>query len=50
MIAEYIFDKAVEYLLPTISCLVLQAMDELQQAQNPPYSKGLFFAQIRTKF
>ena len=49
-LAEFIFDKAVEYLQPTMSCLVLQAMDDLQSAQNPPYSRGLFFMQIRNKF
>ena len=40
--AEFIMDKTIEYLTPTVSSLILQAMDDLQQAQNPPYSKGLF--------
>jgi len=31
-LAEYIFDKTVEYLTPTISCLILQSMDDLQRA------------------
>lgn len=29
-IAEFVFDKTVEYLTPTISCLILQAIDDLQ--------------------
>lgn len=49
-LAEYIFDKTVEYLTPTVSSLILQAMDDLQQAQNPPYSKGVFMVQIRGRF
>ena len=48
--AELVMDKTVEYLTPTISSLILQAMDDLQQAQNPPYSKGLFIVQIRQQF
>lgn len=29
MLAEFVFDKTVEYLAPTISCLILQAIDDL---------------------
>jgi hypothetical protein len=29
-LGELIFDKTVEYLTPTISSLILQALDELQ--------------------
>lgn len=45
-----IFDKTVEYLTPTVSSLVFQSMDDMQQQQNPPYSRGLFFIQIRQQF
>lgn len=48
--AELVFDKAVEYMTPTISCLILQAIDDLQKVQNPPYSKGCFFVEIRQRF
>lgn len=41
-LCEYVFDKTVEYLTPTISSLILQALEDLQKEQNPPYSKGVF--------
>ena len=28
-LAEYVFDKTVEYLTPTVSSLILQALDDL---------------------
>jgi hypothetical protein len=48
--AEFIMDKTVEYLTPTISCLILQATEDLQARQNPPYSRGLFCPAIRQQF
>ena len=30
-LAEYAFDKTVEYLTPTVSSLILQAIDDLQR-------------------
>ena len=48
--AEWFLDKTVEYLTPTISCLILQALDDLQKNQNPPYSRGVFSSDVRKQF
>ena len=47
---EYLFDSIIEYFFPTIASMILQSVDDLQQAQNPPYSKGIYFVQMREKF
>ena len=38
---EALFDKTTEYLFPKLCSEMLQAMDEVQQAQDPPYSQGV---------
>ena len=49
-LGELIFDKTVEYMTPSISSLILQAIDDLQSEQNPPYSRGCFLIMIRRRF
>ena len=36
--------------MPTICSSLVQAVDDLSAEQNPPYSRGLYFIEIRSKF
>lgn len=47
---EFIFTKTIDYMVPTLSSLIFLAMDDLQSAQNPPYSKGLQYGVILKRF
>lgn len=47
---ESIFDGATEFFLPTCLSDMIKAVDELQAAQSPPYSSGVYFVQLRQQF
>ena len=49
-IASLVFDGILEYIYPTISARVMQALIDQQKMQNPPFSKGLLYVQIREQF
>ena len=40
---EASFDKAIEFCYVHYHCTMLQALDELQQQQTPPYRRGVDF-------
>lgn len=44
---EKIFDFGVDMMLPMMGSTVFKAIDTLQKQQNPPYSDGVFFIEIR---
>jgi len=47
---ESLLDIFVKYSMPTICSYLVQAVDELSEEQNPPYSRGIYFIEIRMKF
>lgn len=44
---EKIFDFSIDMMMPIFSSTILQSMDNLQEAQDPPYSDGVYFLAIR---
>jgi hypothetical protein len=47
---EKLFDIGVDLMLPIFSSTILKSIDELQKAQDPPYSDGIFFIEVRKQF
>ena len=47
---EPLLDLFVSYSFPTICSYLVQAVDELGAEQDPPYSKGNYFIEIRKRF
>ena len=47
---EALFDKTVQYLFPKMCSEILATMDDLQAAQDPPYSKGMIQIEIHRHF
>jgi len=45
-----VFDGILKYMYRTISARVVQALSDQQKMQNPPFSKGLLYVQIREQF
>ena len=47
---ESLLDIFVSYSFPTICSYLVQAADELGAEQEPPYSRGNYFIEIRKRF
>lgn len=47
---EFILDSFVEFSLPSIISYLVQALEELGQEQCPPFSKGIYFLNLRKRF
>jgi hypothetical protein len=48
-IMEAVFDLSIDLILPMFSTSILKAIEDLQKAQCPPYSDGVYFIEIRKK-
>ena len=46
---EKMFDFGIDLILPLFSSQIVEAIDSLQKEQDPPYSKGVFFIEIRKR-
>lgn len=46
---EKMFDFGVDLLLPMFSSSILQALEDIQKEQNPPYSEGVYFTDLRRR-
>ena len=47
---DFCFDTFINYSFPSICSSIIDAIDSLGQEQNPPYSHGSYFVEIRTRF
>jgi len=47
---ETVFDSICDYITPSYASDFITAVDEIQKAQDPPYSQGAFFCNIRSRF
>ena len=47
---ETFFDLAIAFSFPTICSYMVQATEELSAELDPPYSRGLYFLEIRRRF
>lgn len=44
---EKLFDFGIDLMLPTFASIILSALETLQKKQEPPYSDGVYFIEIR---
>src|SRR5690606_9043159 len=44
---EKVFDLGIDLILPMFSSTMMKAIDALQSRQDPPYSDGVYYIEIR---
>lgn len=44
---ERLFDLGVDLMLPIFSSTILKSIDDMQMKQDPPYSDGIYFIEVR---
>lgn len=44
---EKLFDFGVDVLLPMSTSTVMGSIDTLQKQQEPPYSEGIYYIEVR---
>ena len=47
---EFVFEKFVAYCFPSVVSDIVRATDKLASQQDPPYSHGNYFVEIRREF
>jgi hypothetical protein len=46
---EKIFDLSVNLMLPMFASNIIGSIEEIQKEQDPPYSDGVYFIEIRKR-